>query len=57
MDEIAPIFGARDATDEDLAELVARRLDMELPAECVAGVASNARLLQRHVDILRKTVS
>ena len=57
MDEIAPIFGARDATDEHLAELVARRLDMELPTECVPGIASNARLLQRHADILRKTAS
>ena len=52
---VAPIlFGLPEASDADLAEVVAARLGCVLPADCVAGVASNARLLQHHADILAR---
>lgn len=53
MNQKEPIFTELESPDDVLAMEVARRLTMQLPAECVAGVATNARLLQRHVDILR----
>lgn len=46
------LFGKADASDAELAAAIARRLDCELPGECEAGLAMNARILQRHADIL-----
>lgn len=54
MQEEHAIFAELRSADEKLAAEVARSLGAGLPAECVAGVAANARLLQQHVDILRR---
>jgi|TARA_R110000868_G_scaffold353707_3_gene614899 hypothetical protein len=54
MEDRNPIFAELRSADEKLAAEVALCLGCELPAECVAGVAINARLLQQHVDILRR---
>ena len=41
------------SADADLAADIAARIGMDLPDACVAGVAANARRLQRHADLLR----
>ncbi|ATP19983.1 MULTISPECIES: DUF4089 domain-containing protein [Sphingobium] len=46
-----PLF--TQTADADLAAEIAARIGMDLPDACVAGVAANARLLQRHADLLR----
>jgi hypothetical protein len=49
------IWTVDDADDAALAGAIAAQLDLaSLPAECTAGVALNARLLQRHLDTLRE---
>lgn len=57
MNHLTPPFGPQEASDEQLAGAVARRLDVTLPVECVRGVAFNARLLQQHADVLLKAAS
>ena len=42
--------------DAALSQEVSQRVGMSLPAECVAGVAANARLIQQHLDALRGAV-
>ena len=52
MEHSGPIFEELTSEDAALAAEVARRIGIDLPAQCVEGVAANARLLQRHADIL-----
>ena len=52
MDPDSPIFAGLTSEDAALAAEVARLTGIDLPAQCVEGVAANARLLQRHADIL-----
>lgn len=40
--------------DEVLAKAVAETLDMDMPAPCIPGVAANVRLLESHIETMRK---
>jgi hypothetical protein len=42
-------------SDEAIAKAVGETLGMDLPAQCVPGVAANVRLLQSHIAIMRKS--
>jgi len=52
-----PLFEKIGASDEELAREVAARLGADMPQQAVRGVAANARLLQRHYDVLRGEAS
>lgn len=57
MNSTKPLFAQLTADDEALAREIADLVEIDLPKECVAGVAANARLLQHHADILRRSAS
>lgn len=41
-------------SDEALAQAVGETVGMDVPAECVPGVAANVRLLESHIAIMRQ---
>lgn len=49
----APPTGTMPASDDLVTALVARQLDLALPAECIAGVGDNLALLASHWANLR----
>lgn len=53
MRKKSAVFGQFAGADADLAAEIAQRIGMTLPRECEAGVAFNARLIARHIDLMR----
>jgi hypothetical protein len=53
MDPGQPVFAEIDSSDDRLVHEIERILGVTLPQQCTQGVALNARLLQKHADILR----
>lgn len=47
------VFHAPADDDAALAAEISATLGIELPPECTAGLAANARIIQQHADTLR----